>query len=77
MARGASIALPKHIQGTLSDTKITFDKGYEPKGKKGPVSVAVSELGLVKIDEKLYVTAQGKKLRYDKALESMKTLTWK
>ena len=77
MARGASISQPKHIQGTLSDTQITFDKGYEPKGKKGPVSVAISELGLKKVEEKLYVTAQGKKLRYDKALDSMKTLTWK
>ena len=77
MAKGASIALPKHMQGTLSGSKITFDKGCELKGKKGPVSLAVSELGLMKLEEKLYVTSQGKKLRYDKALDSMKTLTWK
>lgn len=77
MARGASIALPKHIQGTLSSTKITFDKGCEPKGKKGPVSVAVAELELMKRDEKMYVTAQGKKLAYDKALDSMKVVTWR
>lgn len=77
MARGASIALPKHIKGRLSGTQITFDKGCEPKGKKGPVSVAVAELGIVKIEEKMYVTAQGKKLPYDKAVDTMKTVTWK
>lgn len=77
MARGASIALPKHIKGRLSGTRITFDKGCEPKGKKGPVSVAVAELGIVKSEEKLYVTAQGKKLPFDKALDSMKTIKWK
>ncbi|KAL9966168.1 hypothetical protein ACROYT_G024206 [Oculina patagonica] len=77
MARGASIALPKHIKGRLSGTKITFEKGCEPKGKKGPVSVAVAELGIMKIEEKMYVTAQEKKVPYDKALDSMKTVTWK
>lgn len=77
MARGAAIALPKHIQGKLSGANITFDKGFEPKGKKGPVSVSVTELGLVKIEDKMYVTAQGKKLPYDKAVDSMKTVTWK
>ena len=77
MARGAAIALPKHIQGRLSGASITFEKGCEPKGKKGPVSVAVTELGLMKTENKMYVTAQGKKLSYDKALDSMKTVTWK
>lgn len=77
MAKGASIALPKHIKGRFSGTSITFDKGCEPKGKKGPVSVVVTELGIVKIEEKMYVTAQGKKLPYDKALDSMKSFLWK
>lgn len=77
MARGAAIALPKHVQGKLSGASITFDKGFEPKGKKGPVSVAVTELGLVKTEDKVYVTAQGKRVPYDKALDSMKTVTWK
>lgn len=77
MARGAAIALPKHIQGRLSGASITFEKGCEPKGKKGPVSVAVTELGLMKTENKMYMTAQGKKLSYDKALDSMKTVTWK
>ena len=77
MARGAAIALPKHIQGRFLGARITFDKGCEPKGKKGPVSVAVTELGLMKTKDKMYVTAQGKRLPYDKALDSMKTVTWK
>ena len=77
MARGAVIALPKHIQGILRGANITFEKGFEPKGKKGPVSVSITELGLMKIEDKMYVTAQGKKLPYDKAVDSMKTITWR
>ena len=61
----------------LSGTTITFDKGCQPKGKKGPVSVAVAELEIVKIEEKMYVTAQEKKPPYDKALDSMKIIKWK
>lgn len=77
MARGAAISLPKHIQGRLSGSCITFVRGFEPKVKKGPVSVTVTELGLMKTEDKMYVTAQGKKLSYDRAVDTLKTVSWK
>ena len=77
MARGASITLPKRIEGRLSGSSVSFIRGCEPKGAKGPVSVAVTALGLQKDKEKIYITSQGKRLPYDKALDCMKTVKWK
>lgn len=76
LARGAVIAFPKHLHGTLNRT-ITFEKGREPKGKKGPVSVAVTELELVELNGRMYLKSQGKKVAYEKVLDSVKTVTWK
>lgn len=76
-AKGAVIALPKHVQGRMSGSHITFDKGFEPTAKKGPISVNVTEVGLMKTEDKMYVTAQGKKLPYDKAVDCLKNVTWK
>lgn len=79
MAKGATIALPKEISGTFVNggKKIKFVKGFEPKGKKGPISVSVSELGIVTINSKLYITAQDKRFPFAKAMDSIRVLTWK
>ena len=79
MAKGATIALPKRIVGSFVNggKKIKFDKGFEPKGKKGPISVSVSELGILTINSKLYITAQDKRLPLEKALDSIRVLNWK
>ena len=78
LARGAAISLPKRLKGTLG-RRIVFDKGFEPKGKKGPVSVALTDAELVEdpTSGRLYLKSQGKKVNYHKLLDSLKTVEWK
>ena len=79
LAKGAAIALPKQIRGSFGGQgqKIKFAKGFEPKGKKGPISVTISELGMARVNSKLYVTTQDKRLAFDKAVDSIHVLSWK
>lgn len=79
MAKGTTIALPKRIRGSFigNGKKITFVKGFEPKGKKGPIVLTIKELGIITMNSKLYITSQDKRLRFDKALDSIHVLTWK
>lgn len=55
MVKGVLIVLLKYIKGRFLGISIIFDKGCELKGKKGFVFVVVIELGIVKIEEKMYV----------------------
>ncbi|XP_031568248.1 uncharacterized protein LOC116302959 [Actinia tenebrosa] len=78
LAKGASISISKVIKGHFPiSRRITFQKGFQPKGGKGPVSVTVSELGILEMPEKTYITAQDKRLALDKALDCLHEIAWK
>ena len=76
LAKGAVIALPKRLKGVLFDNRLTFEKRCEPIGKKGPVSVAVSEIQILKVSEKVYLCSNGKKISVEKAIDSLKSIKW-
>lgn len=78
LAKGASISIPKVIKGRFpTSRRITFQEGFQPKGSKGPVSVTVSELGILELQEKTYITAKDKRLPLDKALDCLYEVAWK
>ncbi|KAK3702882.1 hypothetical protein QZH41_014159, partial [Actinostola sp. cb2023] len=78
LAKGAVISMPKVLKGNfISANEVQFDKGFEPKGSKGPVGVTVSELGIWELNDKLYITAQGKRLAFDKAMDCLYEVEWK
>lgn len=78
IAKGAVITIPKVLQGEfLSNNELVFCKGCEPKGSKGPVSVTVGGMGIKDLNEKLYITAQGKRLAFDKAMDCLYEIEWK
>lgn len=78
LAKGATISIPKVIKGRFPvSNQITFEKGFQPKGSKGPVSVAVSELAILTLGEKMYITAQDKRVPFDKALDCLHEIAWK
>ncbi|XP_028416905.1 uncharacterized protein LOC114541091 [Dendronephthya gigantea] len=76
LAKGAVIVLPKRLKGVLFDNLLTFEKRCEPVGKKGPVSVAVSEIKILNVGEKIYLSSNGKKINVEKAIDSLKSLKW-
>ncbi len=76
LAKGAVIVLPKHVKGVLVDRRLTFQKRCEPVGKKGPVSVAVSDIEILRIGEKVYLSSNGKKINVEKAIDSLKSIQW-
>lgn len=77
LAKGAVISIPKVLKGQFIRNELQFSKGFEPKGSKGPVSVTVSEIGLLQRNEKLYITSQGKRLAFDKAMDCLYEVEWK
>ena len=77
LAKGAAVSLPKYLRGTLENQEIRFEKRFEPTGKKGPISVAVSEIQIsTGPSEKVYFCSNGKKINVEKALDSLKSLKW-
>lgn len=76
LAKGASIALPKNVKGVLTNQRLTFSKRFEPVGKKGPISVTVSEIEIARVSQKVYLYSNGKKINAEKALDSLKSLKW-
>ena len=76
LAKGAVIVLPKRLKGVLFDNRLVFEKRCEPVGKKGPVSVAVSEIEILKVGEKIYLSSNGKKINVEKAIDSLKSVKW-
>lgn len=77
LAKGAVISIPKILKGKFIESEIQFEQGFEPKGSKGPVSVNIKQIGIAQFNDKLYVTAQGKRLPFDKALDTIHTIKWK
>lgn len=76
LAKGAVIALPKLVKGILHDNRLKFEKHCEPIGKKGPLSVSLSEVEILKIGEKIYFSSSGKKISVEKAINSVKEIEW-
>ena len=76
LAKGAVIVLPKRLKGVLFENRLTFEKNCEPMGKKGPVSVAVSNIEILRIGEKVYLSSNGKKISVEKAIDSIKSIKW-
>ena len=76
LAKGAVIVLPKRLKGVLFANRLTFEKHREPMGKKGPVSVAVSNIEILRIGEKVYLSSNGKKINVEKAIDSIKSVKW-
>ena len=76
LAKGAVVVLPKIVKGILIDNRLTFEKHFEPVGKKGPVSVPVSDIQILKIGEKVYLSSNGKKINVEKAIDSLKSIKW-
>jgi hypothetical protein len=78
LAKGATISIPKILKGRFpSSIEVNFKKGFQPKGSKGPIGVTVSELGIIDLGEKTYITTQGKRLPLDKALDCLYEIEWK
>ncbi|XP_001625228.2 uncharacterized protein LOC5504324 isoform X2 [Nematostella vectensis] len=78
LAKGASLQIPKVVKGQfVTPDTVTFSKGCEPKGSKGPVAVLVKELGILETESKTYITTQGKRLAYDKALDCLHEVDWR
>jgi hypothetical protein len=76
LAKGAVIVLPKILKGVLVDNRLAFEKNCGPVGKKGPVSVAVSDIHILKIGEKVYLSSNGKRINVEKAIDSLKSIKW-
>lgn len=78
LAKGAVITIPKVLRGQfISNDEVQFLKGFEPKGSKGPIGITVGELGIVERNEKLYLTTQGKRVGFDKAMDCLYEIEWK
>ena len=76
LAKGAVIDLPKIVKGTLTKQRLEFQKRFEPIGKKGPISITVSEILIQEVSDKVYLYSNGKKVNAEKALDSLKTIKW-
>jgi hypothetical protein len=76
LAKGAVIVLPKILKGVMVDNRLAFEKNCGPVGKKGPVSVAVSDIHILKIGEKVYLSSNGKRINVEKAIDSLKSIKW-
>ena len=77
LAKGAVIDLPKIVKGTLTKQRLEFQKRFEPIGKKGPISITVSEILIQEVSDKVYLYSNGKKVNAEKALDSLKTTKWR
>ena len=77
LAKGALIALPKNIKGTMKNERLLFNKSFEPTGKKGPISIKVSEIHISRFSDKVYLHSNGKKINAEKALDSLKSIKWR
>ena len=76
LAKGARFTIGKTLAGRLSDFGLTFNKGMEPTAKKGPVKVTLKSLSFLLKNNTLYLEAEGKKVKFDVAMASCKTVKW-
>ena len=74
IAVGASITVGKKLCGQINEEGIQFSS--KPVGKKGPVSVSVDTLTFCMKNDCLYIMVNGKKVKYEVALSSCKTVKW-
>jgi len=78
LAKGASFTIGKVLSGFLTeDNGLVFNTGNGVTGKKGPVSVKVSDVKFLMKNDVIYLQANGKKVKYDVAMASCKTIHWK
>lgn len=77
LAIRASFTIGKILRGHLSESGLAFEKGFEPIAKKGPVKIALHDAAFIlKNDNELYLVANGKKVKYEIAMASCKTIKW-
>lgn len=74
IAVGASVSLGKIVEGCFYCSRLHSLSGVT--GKKGPVTVSVGSVLFLHKNNTLYLEANGKKVKYDVAISSCKTIEW-
>ena len=77
LAKGASFSLSKITKGRATTTGIHFSEGFQPKAKKGPIQLTVKELNFLWKKGCWYLESEGKSVKYDVAVDTMKEIEWR
>ena len=77
LAVGASFTIGKKLRGNISGNSLYFDKGFAVSAKKGPVSIVLDNLMFTEKGGNLYVSGNGRKVKFSVAIASCKTIQWR
>ena len=77
LAVGASFTIGKKLRGSISGNSLYFDKGFAVSAKKGPVSIVLDNLMFTEKGGNLYVSGNGRKVKFSVAIASCKTIQWR
>ena len=77
LAVGASFTIGKKLRGNITGNNLYFDKGFAVSAKKGPVSIVLDDLMFTEKGGNLYISGNGRKVKFSVAIASCKTIQWR
>ena len=77
LALGASFTIGKKLRGNITGNNLYFDKGFAVSAKKGPVSIMIDNLMFTEKGGNLYISGNGRKVKFSVAIASCKTIQWR